>query len=115
MGRGVDVVVVLELRQGKEIVPVVLSLVYKDSEVLVKLLVNPLCLSVGLRMPGCGSCDLDSEEAVEFLGELRDKLWTTIGDNGVGKAMEFPDMVEEESGGSFCGDSGVSGYEVDSL
>jgi hypothetical protein len=47
-------VVVLELHQQKEVMPVILSLVDKEAEILVKLLVDMFCLSICLRMP-CGT------------------------------------------------------------
>jgi hypothetical protein len=48
----VDVVVVGELREREETVPVILSFPDKDAYVLFQLLVNPFGLSVGLRMIG---------------------------------------------------------------
>jgi len=46
----VDVVVVGELRQGEECVPVVLSFSDEDPQVLFQFLVDPFCLSVCLRV-----------------------------------------------------------------
>jgi len=40
----VDVIIVGELRQGEECVPVVLSFSDKDPQVLFQLLVDPFCL-----------------------------------------------------------------------
>jgi hypothetical protein len=40
LGAGVDVVIVLELRHRKKLIPVVLTLVYEDSEILLQLLVD---------------------------------------------------------------------------
>ena len=50
LGRRVDVVVVRELRQREEVVPVVLPFSDEDSEVLFQLLVDPFRLSVCLRV-----------------------------------------------------------------
>lgn len=47
-------IVVLEFSQRKEVMPVVLLFVDKDSEVLIQLLVDLLGLSVRLWMPGSG-------------------------------------------------------------
>jgi len=47
---GVDVVVVGELHQGEECVPVVLSFSDEEPQVLFQFLVDPFRLSVGLRM-----------------------------------------------------------------
>ena len=48
----VDVVVVGELRQGEECVPVVLSFSNEDLQVLFQFLVDPFRLSVCLRVVG---------------------------------------------------------------
>ena len=40
MNGGVDMVVVLELRHGEEVVPVVLPFVHKEPEVLIQLLID---------------------------------------------------------------------------
>ena len=76
--RGVDVVVVHEFAKGEELVPVVLSLVYEEAKELFELLANPFGLAVCLRVV-CGGChEFDTEEAVEFTGEVGDKLWASI-------------------------------------
>jgi len=51
----VDVVIVGELRQGEECVPVVLSFSDEDPQVLFQFLVDPFCLSVCLWVVG-GRC-----------------------------------------------------------
>jgi hypothetical protein len=55
LGAGVDVVIVPELCHWKELIPIVLMLVYKDSEILLQLLVDTLCLSICLWVVSC-SC-----------------------------------------------------------
>ncbi|KIM40813.1 hypothetical protein M413DRAFT_72527, partial [Hebeloma cylindrosporum] len=52
--RGVDVVVVCELGEGNERVPVVLAFVHEQPDELFQLLVDPFCLAIGLRVVGCG-------------------------------------------------------------
>jgi len=47
-------VVVLELRNRQEVIPVVLSFVDEYAEELVELLVDAFCLSVHLGVPSCG-------------------------------------------------------------
>ena len=54
MGARVDVIIVLELRHRKKLIPVILMLVYKDLEILLQLLVNMFCLSVRLWMISSG-------------------------------------------------------------
>ena len=49
---GVYVIVVLELCQQKQFLPIILPLIDKEAEILFQLLVDPLCLSVTLQMAG---------------------------------------------------------------
>ena len=48
----VDMVVIGELREWKEVIPVILSFSDEDAYVLFQFLVNPFSLSVGLWMIG---------------------------------------------------------------
>ena len=59
-----DVIVVLEFGKGEQIIPIVLSLVHEEAQILLKLLVNPLRLSVCLGMIGRGGCEFNPEEPV---------------------------------------------------
>jgi hypothetical protein len=63
-GRGMDMIVVLEFRKRKEFVPVVLALIDKDTEILFEFLIDPLRLSVSLRVVCRGSRQFDSEKTV---------------------------------------------------
>ena len=74
-----DVVVVLELCDRKEVMPVILALVNKGPEVLVKFLVNTFRLAVRLGMPGGGRRYLDSEQWIELPGELGNELGASVG------------------------------------
>jgi len=74
----VDVVVVLELCHWKKVIPVILSFVHEDSEVLVQLLVDAFYLSVHLRVPSGRGDQPDSKKSIEFLSEEYDKLWTSV-------------------------------------
>jgi hypothetical protein len=78
LGGQMHMVVVLELHQWKEVVPVILLLVNKEVEILVKLLVDTFRLSICLRMPCSTQCKLDPKESVELLCESCDKLWTMV-------------------------------------
>jgi len=102
----VDVVVVGELCEWKERVPVVLSFPDKDAYVLFQFLVNPFGLSVSLRMIGGRRGGFDPEQSVEFLHEQGDELWPSIGDNLAREAVEFPDIADVEVSGSGGCDSG---------
>jgi len=74
----VDMVVVLELHYWEEVVPVILLFVHKDTEVLVQLLVDMLCLSVCLRVPSSRGGQPDSKKPIEFLSEEYNKLQISI-------------------------------------
>jgi hypothetical protein len=56
---GVAVIVVLELRNRKETVPVVLPLINKETEELFQFLVNPFRLAICLWMVSCGGAHFD--------------------------------------------------------
>ena len=56
----VDVVIVGELCQGEECVPVILSFSDEDLQVLFQFLVDPFRLSVGLRVVGSRCHSFDS-------------------------------------------------------
>ena len=86
-------VIVLELRHWKEFIPVILTLIYKDSEILLQLLVDMLCLSVCLWVVSCSRRQCDTKQPVQLPGELRHKLRTSIGDNAVWESMQFPNIV----------------------
>ncbi len=71
----VDPVVMRELCERQPIGPIVLSVVNKDAEVLLDLLVNSFGLAICLRMPGGRCVGHDVEQSVELLHELGDELW----------------------------------------
>jgi hypothetical protein len=78
LGGQMHMVVVLELHQWKEVMPVILLLIDKEVEILVKLLVDTFHLSIRLRMPCSTQCKLDPKESVELLCESCDKLQTMV-------------------------------------
>jgi len=98
--RRVDMIVVGELGEGQEGVPVVLSFPDEDPYVLFKLLVDPFSLPVHLWMIGGGRGGFDSEQLVEFLHEEGYKLGSAIRDHSSGEAMKFPDITQVEIGGA---------------
>ena len=83
-------VVVLELGEGEQIVPIVLPLIYEEVQILFELLVNPFCLSFGLGVIGCCGCKLNPEEPVQFPCELSNELWAPVGNDLSWEPMEFP-------------------------
>ena len=93
----VDVVVVRELAQGEEFVPVILSLVHEEAEELFELLVDPFGLAVCLWVVCGRRRELNTEEAVEFAGEVRDELGASIGQDRAGSPMVLPNLAEVEA------------------
>jgi len=88
-----DLVVILEFCKWQEPHPIILSLVGEESEILFQFLVDPFHLSITLRVVGCGGCQLNSEQLLDFLGEFRYELGTSIGDDFPRKTVMFPYMV----------------------
>jgi len=107
-----NLVVVLEFCEFQEPDPVTLSLVGEESEILFQFLVDLFCLSVSLRVVGCGGCQLNSKQLVEFLAEFCDKLETSVQNDLLRETMVFPYMAEEEVCGAGSRDSRNSGKSV---
>ncbi len=66
----VDAIVVHELSEREPVAPICLSMVDKDSEVLLDLLIHSFSLSVGLWMECRRGIRRDVEHLVKFLHEL---------------------------------------------
>jgi len=109
---GVDVVVVGELRQGEECVPIVLSFSDEEPQVLFQFLVDPFRLSVGLRVVSGRCRGFDSQQSVQFLHEGSDKLRSAVGNDLPREAMKFPDVPKVEVR---CPSSGDSGHCFDKV
>jgi len=71
-----NLVVILEFCEWQESHPIILPLIGEKMEILFQFQVDPFCLSISLRVVGCGGCQLNSEQPVEFPGEFRYKLGT---------------------------------------
>ena len=56
LGGRMHMVVVLEFSQWEQLIPVILPLVYEESEVLLQLLVDSFHLSITLWMVSSSSC-----------------------------------------------------------
>ena len=110
-----DVVVVLEFRQGEEVRPVILPLIDEYLKVLLQFLIDPFRLSIPLRMIGFGGRYLNPKHAVQFPSELCYELRSLVGDYFTGYAMELPNMLDEQSGRACCQQSGECRYEVGSF
>ena len=107
-----DVVVILEFHKGEKVVPVILSLVDEEQEVLLELLINLFCLSVALRVVCSGGSQLDSKESVKFLHELCHKLGASIRYHFPGQSMMFLYVPDVKLGSSSSRKSGDHTYEV---
>ena len=108
-------VVILEFRKRKQLGPVVLSLVDKETKVLLQFLVYPLCLTIPLRVVSCGSRQFNSEDSIEFPSEFRNELGAPIGHYLPRQPMVPPDVLEEEPCGSGCSNSGECRGKMSSL
>ena len=102
----VDVIIVGELRQGEECVPVVLSFSNEDPQVLFQFLVDPFRLSIGLQVISGRRRGLDSQQSVQLLHEGGDELRSAVRHNFPRGAVELPDIRKVKvccSGGGDCG------------
>ena len=71
-------VIVLEFREREEVIPIVLSLINKEAEKLLQLLVDPFRLSISLGVIRGSGCQLDSEKLVQLFCKFRYKLGASI-------------------------------------
>ena len=71
-------VVVGKLHGWWELVPVILLVVGEDADELFELLVDTLCLAVGLRVVSGGGGRFDPYETQKFSGELPNELWASV-------------------------------------
>ena len=110
-----DVAVILEFHQGEEVHPVILSLIDEYPKVLLQFLIDLLRLSIPLWVIGCGGRYLNPEYVVQLPSKLCYELRTLVGDYLVGYAMEFPNVLDEQSDRACCRQSGECRYEMGSF
>ena len=102
--------VVRELQQGKDNVPLIGGGVNKWAKHLLDGAIGSIGLAVGLGMIGGREGEGGAEVFVECLLKGTCETGVTVGDNGIGEAVALKDMREEEGGkrGSInvrsCGD-----------
>ena len=88
-------IVVLELCQQKQFIPVIPPLIDKEAEILFQLLVDLFCPSVTLQMVGHSGSQLYAEEAVELLHQLHYELQASVRNDLFQKSVQLPDVHEE--------------------
>ncbi len=97
----VDAIVVRKLSEREPVSPICLSVIDKDLEVLLNLLVHLFGLSVGLWVEGRGGIRCNVEHPVKFLHELGDELWATVGYDNLGHSVLGVYMISKDSGPAF--------------
>ncbi len=97
----VDAVVVRELREREPVAPICLSMIDKDSELLLYLLIHSFSMSIGLWVKGSGGVLRDVEHSVKLFHELGDKLGALVGDDDLRHSMLGINMVSENSAPAF--------------
>ena len=87
-------VIVLEFSKEKEIMPVILSLIDKQLQILLQFLIHVLSLAIALWMISCGGGKFDAQELVQLLSEFSHKLSASVQNNTLRKSMVVPDIME---------------------
>ena len=105
-------VVVGKLSKREEHIPVILSFPNKDTQVLLKLLVNAFSLPISLRVIGCGRCSFNPKQSVQLLHELSNELWASIRYDLAWETVKLPDIVQVEVSGASSRNGGHSLSEV---
>jgi hypothetical protein len=100
--RGVHTVIEDEFGGGEMSNPIVVSSVDKESKVLLHLLVCAFSLSIRLGVVRSRECMSDAESSVESLHESGGELWTTVGNDLRGYAMESEDFAVVNVRYPFC-------------
>ena len=108
-------VVIGELCSWQELVPVVLLVIGEDADELFELLVDVLCLTIGLQVVSSGGGRFDPYKTPKFSGELPNELWASVRDVLPQHAIVPPDVLVVEPGGSDRVDLGVAFYEMGTL
>ncbi len=87
-------------------------MVAEHPEVRLEFLVDPLGLTVGLRMVGGGGRGLDPEKAIELLHEFRDEYGPPVVKPLERESVQLPDMLVVQPRCPFGGNRRVSWDEV---
>jgi len=114
-GGGGDGVVVRELQQGKDNVPLLGGVVNERPKHLLDGAIGSLGLAVGLGMIGGREGEGGAEVLIKIPPKSTCKAGITIGDNGLGEPMKLKDVREKERGKRGGVDIGGGGNEVTHL
>ena len=87
-----------KLRHGDPVRPVVLVVVDVEPQILLQLLVHPLCLAICLWVVGCGGVVLDAQEFVKADRKLGLELWAPVMDYLLGDSMQSKNIIPEQPG-----------------
>ena len=99
-GGGLDFVIISEFSEGESCRPVFFTVVREGADVLFNFLISTFGLTIGLRVESGGETSLDTQEALQFRGELGCKLRASIRNDRLWKAMMFPHVIAVEHGKS---------------
>lgn len=108
-------VVAGELGEGKERLPVVLLVTDKRPEVLFHDGVHAFGLAISLWVEGGRESAVHDKTLAEGEPELSGELGASVGDDGVGQAVEAEDVLDEQIGKVAGGAVGAAGDEVGHL
>ena len=110
---GMDAGVDDEFGHGKVLVPVGLSAIDVQANVVLDFLIGAFGLSVGLRVVGGGEAGSDSKALEEVAHELGGELGSAVAGERERESMESEDFAVVDVGGSFRTDFGLAGESVD--
>src|SRR3981189_2354591 len=108
-------IIVLEFAESEELLPIVLPLVYKESEKLLQLLVDTFGLAIRLWVISGRGRQLYADEAIELAGEVRDELGAAVRNHDVRGTVVLPDLAKEKASRSCCSDGSVCCDKVHAL
>jgi hypothetical protein len=97
VGRGVNSVVIGELGERKEFLPVVLLVAAEHAQILLEDLVYALCLAISLRMEGRGHVGRDVEEREEVSPEFGVEQPVAIGHNVGWQTVQAVHIPEKQA------------------
>ena len=86
-----------------------------EPQILLQLLVRPLCLTVSLWVVGCGGGVLNAQEPVKADHKLGLELWPPVMDDLLGGSMQPKNIIPQQPGCVLGIECGGSGYRMQLL